>query len=64
MLRLEVREDRLDHHVHDLAGGAKRRPPASGLTVDPDTELNLALGQVEDNFAGGRRNTGRKRDAE
>src|SRR6266851_3874045 len=49
-LGLQVRDHGLDHHVDDLAGRAQRPAAAPWLTMDADTELDLALGQLEDDL--------------
>src|SRR5712692_5591897 len=43
-LGLQIGQDGLDHHVHDLAGGAQRCAPAARLAMDADAQLDLALG--------------------
>src|SRR4029077_18319252 len=61
--RLEVGDDRLHDDVDHLARRSQGRPLAPRLAVDPDAELDLSLGQVEDRLAGSRRHAGRKGDA-
>src|SRR6266849_6421188 len=51
VLRLQIRDHGLEHHVDDLARSAKRSAPAARLAVDADAELDLPFGQVEDDLS-------------
>src|SRR5229473_6346267 len=51
VLRLQVGQHGLDHHVDDLACPAELRASPAWLAVDPDAELDLSFRQVEDGLA-------------
>src|ERR1700674_1632727 len=64
VLRLQVGQHSLDHHVDHLGCPAQLRAPAAGLTVDANAKLDLAFGQVENGFTRSRRHARRQRHTE